>query len=78
MNTVRSIITVTAVTIALAILSLQASAQNTETTTQIDLPAQPLAQAIQAVARQASINILVDPRLVEGREAPAVMAKQAG
>jgi iron complex outermembrane receptor protein len=64
----------TAVTFA---LSLQAFAQNAASTTQIDLPAQPLAQAIQAVARQAGINILVDPRLVAGRDAPAVKAEMS-
>lgn len=67
--------TATAVAMTL-FLSLHVTAQSTEIT-QIDLPAQPLAQAIQAVARQASINILVDPRLVEGREAPAVKAEMS-
>lgn len=48
-----------------------------QTTSFTDLPAQPLAQAIQAVARQAGVNILVDPKLVAGRNAPAVKIQES-
>src|SRR5690242_10550899 len=41
---------------------------------EFNLPAQPLLQAIQAVARQSDINIIVDPSLVAGRWAPAIAA----
>jgi outer membrane receptor protein involved in Fe transport len=58
-------------------MSLHVSAGDARATTQIDLPAQPLSQAIQAVARQGSINILVDPKLVEGRKAPALKAEMS-
>lgn len=42
------------------------------TTIKIDLPSQPLSEAIQSVARQTNTNILVDPRLIAGRQAPAI------
>lgn len=38
----------------------------------IDLPAQPLGQALNAFARQAGVQLLVAPELVAGRRAPAV------
>src|SRR5262249_4623885 len=47
-------------------------AKSTEFMTHIDIPSEPLADAIQAVARQTHINILVDPHLVEGRRARAL------
>ena len=57
------------VTIILALASQTADAQ---TSTTIDLPAQALSESIRAIARQAQLNIVVDPRLVEGRQAPAL------
>ena len=59
------------------ILSLNVSAANAQASAHIELPAQPLSEAIRAVARQASVNILVDPRLVEGRQAPAIKSQSS-
>ncbi len=59
------------------ILSLNVSAANAQASAHIELPAQPLSEAIRAVARQASVNILVDPRLVEGRQAPAIKSRSS-
>jgi len=47
-------------------------AQAAQNATPIEVAPQPLAEAIQSVARQTNTNILVDPRLVAGREAPAI------
>ena len=67
----RSVFTAIFAAVLVAAVPAGASAQGVRIA-QIDLPAQPLSQAIQAVARQASLNILVDPVLVEGRQAPAL------
>jgi iron complex outermembrane recepter protein len=67
---------VAAVAMALA-LSNPSFAQSSAPATLIDVPAQPLSQAIQAVARQVGVNILVNPKLIEGREAPALKAKMS-
>lgn len=63
---------------AVSVVLTQAAA-NTATATEpaaysarIDIPAQSLADSIQAVARQTNTNILVDPSLVAGRTAPAI------
>jgi hypothetical protein len=40
-----------------------------------DLPAQPLAASLRAVASQTDTNVLFDPPLVEGRVAPALKAQ---
>lgn len=76
MKNVRRVGAATAIAVACA-LSMKVSAQGAEAVTRIDLPPQSLAEAIQAVARQASVNILVDPRLIEGRRAPAVKAEMS-
>jgi len=70
----RSAVKSVSVAVAVAaILGLSTPAVvGAQATSFTDLPAQPLAQAIQTVARQAGVNILVDPKLVEGRNAPAV------
>jgi iron complex outermembrane recepter protein len=39
-----------------------------------DIPAQPLADSLRAIGSQTSTNILFDPPLVAGRQAPAVKA----
>ncbi|MEJ1964653.1 MAG: TonB-dependent receptor [Gammaproteobacteria bacterium] len=66
----------TAVALLLSVVSPVASAQaSSQPTTQIDFPAQPLATALQALARQTNLNILVDPRLIENRQAPALKAE---
>lgn len=58
------------------ILALAATAVQAQNTTyQFDLPAQPLADALRAVGRQASRNILFDPALVEGISVPALRAE---
>ena len=43
-------------------------------TIHFDIPAQPLADALRAVGSQTNINILFDPPLVAGRNAPALRA----
>ncbi len=51
-----------------------ASAPRAQTLAKFDLPSQPLAASLRAVGSQTSTNILFDPPLVEGREAPALKA----
>ncbi|MGE4334821.1 MAG: TonB-dependent siderophore receptor [Pigmentiphaga sp.] len=41
----------------------------------ISIPAQPLAQALQALARQTGLELIVRPELVAGRTAPAVVGE---
>jgi outer membrane receptor protein involved in Fe transport len=43
-------------------------------TPRFDIPAQPLADSLRAVGSQTGTNILFDPSLVAGREAPALKA----
>jgi iron complex outermembrane receptor protein len=43
-------------------------------TTQFDLPAQPLADALRAVGDRTNHNIFFDPKFVNGRSAPALKA----
>ena len=62
-------------TLIFAIALAQPLATFAAETKAIELPAQPLAQAIQSMARQASVNILVDPKLVAGLNAPALNAR---
>lgn len=59
---------------ALGILcfALPAAAQDL---TQFDLPSQTLAASLRALGSKASLNVLFDPPLVEGREAPPVNSK---
>lgn len=52
--------------------ALPAHAQATEATISISLPAQPLGAALNELARQARLQLMVRPDLVEGRPAPAV------
>src|SRR5258708_26804353 len=40
-----------------------------------DLPSQSLAASLRAVGSQASVNVLFDPPLVEGLQAPALKAQ---
>ncbi|MEJ1962446.1 MAG: STN domain-containing protein [Gammaproteobacteria bacterium] len=40
-----------------------------------DLPAQPLIESLRALARQTNLNVFFEPKLVAGREAPAVKGK---
>jgi iron complex outermembrane receptor protein len=42
--------------------------------TRFDVPAEPLADALRAIGGQAKINVLFDPPLVEGHQAPALKA----
>ncbi|QPF75695.1 TonB-dependent siderophore receptor [Roseateles sp. DAIF2] len=39
------------------------------------LPAQPLAQSLQELARKAGLQLLVDPALLQGRQAPALRGR---
>ncbi|QPF72396.1 TonB-dependent siderophore receptor [Roseateles sp. DAIF2] len=52
----------------------QAVAQ-AETPTSIHIAAQPLGQALNELARQTGLELIVDPTLVAGREAPALSAR---
>ncbi|SHI32089.1 TonB-dependent siderophore receptor [Pollutimonas bauzanensis] len=49
-----------------------AQAQADSPAAQISLPSQPLAQSLNALARQAGLTLIVRPELVAGRSAPAV------
>ncbi len=63
-------------TILCGVLGLSTGAAHAQTATyQFDLPAQPLADALRAVGRQTSKNILFDPALVERITAPALRAQ---
>ncbi|HEY0338306.1 MAG TPA: TonB-dependent receptor plug domain-containing protein, partial [Burkholderiales bacterium] len=55
---------------AVAIVSISASAH--AALTQINLPAQPLAQALASLSRQLGIEVLAPAELVAGKNAPAV------
>lgn len=50
----------------------QTSAAKTQATFPINLPAQPLGSALNELARQAGLQLLVQRELVEGKRAPAV------
>ena len=52
-----------------------APALQAQAVSQFDLPAQPLAVSLRAVGSQTGTNVLFDPPLVEGRDAPALKAK---
>jgi len=54
---------------------LAAPATWAQTTSKFDLPSQPLATSLRAVGSQASVNVLFDPPLVEGLQAPALKAQ---
>lgn len=49
-----------------------------ESTYSIDLPAQPLGNALNELARQAGLQLLVRRELVEGKQAPAVSGRMTG
>jgi iron complex outermembrane receptor protein len=55
--------------------SAPAGAASTEATYNIDLPAQPLGNALNELARQAGLQLLVRRELVEGKQAPQVSAQ---
>lgn len=51
------------------------AAASTSAVVDVDLPAQPLGHALNALARQAGLQLLVRRELVEGRQAPAVAGR---
>ncbi|UYY77533.1 TonB-dependent receptor [Sphingomonas sp. R1] len=61
-------------TVALAVPA-PALAQPLEATHAIDLPAQPLSDALRALSRQTGAEVMFDPALVAGRRAPAVRGR---
>ncbi len=62
-----------ALAVALACGSASCFAQNTSATpVRISIAAQPLAQALNDLARQAQLDLIVQPGLVAGKNAPAV------
>jgi iron complex outermembrane recepter protein len=70
--TVASIIAASLLPVGMSTAQRAAMPEPSTARTQIDIPSQPLADAIQAVARQTNFNILVDPRLVAGRHSPPI------
>jgi len=60
---------------AFAALAWLAPCAQAQAKSQFDLPAQPLADSLRAVGSQANLNILIDPPLVAGRQAPALKAE---
>ncbi|CAB3828966.1 TonB-dependent siderophore receptor [Achromobacter piechaudii] len=59
--------------VSLALLFGAASAQAQPTATvEISIPAQPLAQALDALARQAKLELMVQPTLIADKNAPAL------
>jgi iron complex outermembrane receptor protein len=60
-------------TVLIALLS--APATWAQATSKFDLPSQSLAVSLRAVGSQASVNVLFDPPLVEGLQAPALKAQ---
>jgi iron complex outermembrane recepter protein len=61
--------------LASIVLTVAAPLSLAQSTASFDLPAQPLAEALKAVATQANINLIVPPALVEGRQAPPLRAQ---
>lgn len=57
---------------SLGFAALPAHAQAAETPVSISLPAQPLGTALNELARQARLQLMVHPDLVAGKQAPAV------
>lgn len=68
----KSSVASTAAALALAAISAAVISANAQAATKINLPAQPMSAAIQALARQTNTNILVDPRAVADRQSPAL------
>ena len=58
--------------VAVAIFGIATSVANAQEAMRFDLPAQPLAKSLNAVARQTNTNLLFDLRLIEGKMAPAL------
>lgn len=58
--------------VAIAILFLVAPASQAQAVAQFDLPAQSLAASLRAIGSQTSTNVLFDPPLVEGMNAPGM------
>lgn len=58
--------------VALGVSSLEARAQAIAT---FDFPAQPLVESLRAVASQTQFNVFFEPKLVAGRQAPALKAQ---
>jgi iron complex outermembrane receptor protein len=60
---------------AIVALAVAAAIAEAQVVTQFDLPSQPLADSLRALAGQTSSNILFDRSLVAGLSAPALQAK---
>lgn len=61
--------------IALMVLVWAAPMAQAQAKAAFDLPAQPLADSLRAVGSQTNINLLFDPPLVAGKQAPALKAE---
>src|SRR5690349_1685986 len=70
-ESIRRSIAVVVVIAALALAQSRAFAQ----TMSFDLPAQPLADSLKAIANQTNTNVLFDLKLVEGVRAPSLKAQ---
>lgn len=57
-------------TLAASVLAILASAADAQAITQWDLPEQPLAKSLRAIAAQSESNIIFDKKLVNGQLAP--------
>jgi iron complex outermembrane receptor protein len=64
-----------AAAIALIVLVWAAPIAQAQAKALFDLPAQPLADSLRAVGSQTNTNLLFDPPLVAGRQAPALKAE---
>lgn len=65
--------TITRFRFVLALLALVPLACFAQTAT-FTLPSQPLAESLKALGAQTNINVMVSPRLVDGKQAPALKA----
>jgi len=61
-----------AVPLVLSVTTLRAQP---ETAVQFDLPSQPLAESIRAVARETDTNVMFDSSVVAGKQAPALKTR---
>ena len=64
-----------ALAIAFMVLVCAAPMARAQAKAAFDLPAQPLADSLRAVGSQTNINLLFDPPLVAGKQAPALKAE---
>jgi outer membrane receptor for ferric coprogen and ferric-rhodotorulic acid len=69
-----------ALAVALATAAMSAHAQSAggasaSTPVEVSIPSQPLAQALDALARQTGVELMVAPGLVAGRTAPALQGR---